>query len=73
MLLAVFWILSACEHQELEPQLNLQTSQEPYFVADAGDDLNILTGDLVNLKASFARNQLNNVQKRMNLFLKWLM
>ena len=59
-ILVVFWIVSSCEHQEVQPQLTLQTSQDRYFVADAGDDLNILTGDLVNLKASFARNQLNN-------------
>ena len=59
-LLAVFWIMSACEHQDPEAPIKVSTSTTPYFVADAGDDLSIQTGDMVNLKASFARNQFNN-------------
>ena len=56
----VMLIIGSCDQEEPQPKLNLQTSQVPYFVADAGGDFGILTGDRVNLKAAFAQNQLNN-------------
>jgi hypothetical protein len=56
----------ACEEEEVpEPAVPVQdiNNNEGYFVARAGEDRSILTGDTVNLSAEFARNQRNNTFK----------
>ena len=58
--------LTACEQEDVpEPTASVQdiNNNEGYFVARAGEDRSILTGDTVNLSAAFARNQRNNTFK----------
>lgn len=56
-------VLVACEQEDMvepsspAPDIN---NNQGYFVARAGEDRSILTGDTVNLTAQFARNQRNN-------------
>ena len=63
LIIFIFSGLIACEDEEiLDPVVSAPNinNTDGYFVARAGEDRSILTGDTVNLQASYARNQRNN-------------
>ena len=61
-LLSVSLLFLGCEDEEVvnNTQTSATNNNQAYFVARAGKDRSIMTGDTVVLKASFAENQRNN-------------
>ena len=61
-LFSVSLLFLGCEDEEVanNTQTSATNNNQAYFVARAGKDRSIMTGDTVVLKASFAENQRNN-------------
>jgi hypothetical protein len=56
----VLFSFVGCEDTEVVPPTGQDVASERYFIARAGEDRNMLTGDTINLSAIFARNQSSN-------------